>query len=85
MRGKLTEDGKFIAERKTGFENLMCPYADDQCGTWCALFSEPITHKNGKFNRKEFLVNLCNGRYWKFTDFKDRRKSHGGNEEIKEE
>ena len=73
MRGKLTEAGLFIAERKTGFEGMGCPYNDVQCGPWGALFSEPIKKRNIKMKREETLVNLCNGRYWKFTEFEDER------------
>ena len=80
MRGKLTDAGLFIAERKTGFEEMGCPYNDAQCGPWCALFSEPIKQRNIKMKREETLVNLCNGRYWKFTDVKDERLAHDGKE-----
>jgi len=71
MIGGLDSSGNFFLLRKEGKTEVKCPYQGRACGTWCAQFSEPF--ENTKESKKNTLVHICQGKYWKFTKFVDER------------
>lgn len=85
MRGRLDSDGGFQVDRLTGFVPQLCPFtgATEKCGTWCPHFSEPIRKYHAKNEREEVLVNICHGRYWKFTEFHDMRECEDMHTQVK--
>lgn len=43
MKLKITEDGQLLIYRKGKFTETWCPHMHAaRCGTWCALFHEPV-------------------------------------------
>jgi hypothetical protein len=74
MIGKLNEDGELVLVRAGREVNCVCPFMEAPCSESCPQMTEPIRQHNKKYDRFETVIHLCHGKYWKFTEFEDRRQ-----------
>ncbi len=73
MEAKFNDAGSLEIKRAGRWVLQRCFLCDMDCGEWCPQVSEPIRQKNKKLDRADTIVHICQGRFWKFTAFEDRR------------